>query len=315
MVDFEHIASLLTKWQLQKQDGFSQQITRFLFDRGDVLQAAHWLTRQDDLAVYDPERLLQINGLLPKPYLNVGGGPTFAYPFWENLDSAKSPLNPKPFVFGPDIDFPFKAESFDLVYSSHTLEHLDDATVQKILTEARRVLRPGAPLLIKIPDFDAALEAVRVNDISFFSDERWNFPAITPTFANRGVNDGLPARSAYVFCGFWNSSFGDLFGNYDNRAAGAYNGPVANGDADLLALMRVGSPHEIAATMTARVRQMESDFTFNHQNAWSADEMKAVLSDAGFKIFSTDKGRIVERFGFVPKIAAMFDISAFYLAT
>ena len=43
---------------------------------------------------------------------------------------------------------PFEAESFDKAYSLDVLEHLDEEGVTSMLTEARRVLKPGGKLFL-----------------------------------------------------------------------------------------------------------------------------------------------------------------------
>ena len=49
----------------------------------------------------------------------------------------------------PDEPLPFEGSSFDLVLCAETLEHVRD--VQLLLSEARRVLRPGGMLAVTTP--------------------------------------------------------------------------------------------------------------------------------------------------------------------
>jgi ubiquinone/menaquinone biosynthesis C-methylase UbiE len=49
----------------------------------------------------------------------------------------------------PDAELPFPDTSFDLVLCAETLEHVRD--VQLLLSEARRVLRPGGELALTTP--------------------------------------------------------------------------------------------------------------------------------------------------------------------
>jgi len=49
----------------------------------------------------------------------------------------------------PDAPLPFEDSSFDLVLCAETLEHVRD--VQLLLSEARRVLRPGGRLAVTTP--------------------------------------------------------------------------------------------------------------------------------------------------------------------
>ncbi len=311
----DELIHLIVKFQVDRDEHAIRRIIELLFERGDYLQAARWLMFRSDLSSYNASDLLQVNRLLPRPFLNIGGGPSFLYPMWENLDGVAGPLNPKPFALQADVRLPFKAGSFHLVYTSHTLEHLDDATVSTILAEARRVLRPGAALLVKIPDFDTVIDAWKTNRDDYFTDEWWGFGAHTPTFKNRGLSDSLLTRTAYIFCGFWNSQYGNHFDKYDAFAVGAYNGPVPMPEIEMIETMHAESPHKIASRMRDYVIAREQDYTFNHQNAWGSSEMCELISDAGFDMISIDKNKIVERFNYIPRISQMFEISSFFLAS
>jgi len=47
---------------------------------------------------------------------------------------------------------PFKNESFDYIYSSHTIEHISHKKVKKVLEEWVRVLKKGGTIEIRCPD-------------------------------------------------------------------------------------------------------------------------------------------------------------------
>ena len=307
------LASSVVKAETTSNEEPSAYIVQRLMAEGEYAQAGRWINKQTYLGGYDPALLHRLRKRLPGLYLNIGGGPQFAYPFWENLDSAKSPLNPNPFFFGPQIDFPFPDEKFELIYSSHAIEHLDNPTVEKVLAESRRCLKSGGSLLIKIPDFDETLKAWREDRTSYFENE-WNFQAVVPTLANRGVADSVTVRAAMVFCAFWNTAFGDMFGAYNAAAPGAYHGPPPMDEAELFQILSNNSPNKIAKVLRDRVEKSENDFVFNHQNGWSQTEMISLLGAHGFSFVSSDRDKIVQRFNFVPKVSQMFGISSYYLA-
>jgi SAM-dependent methyltransferase len=52
-------------------------------------------------------------------------------------------------VFGTALDLPFKDEYFDTVVSFEVLEHVTDS--RRMLTEIRRVLKPGGALILTTP--------------------------------------------------------------------------------------------------------------------------------------------------------------------
>jgi len=52
-------------------------------------------------------------------------------------------------IQGVSENIPFAGETFDVVYCSHVLEHVDDE--QKALLEMKRILKPGGVLIIGMP--------------------------------------------------------------------------------------------------------------------------------------------------------------------
>ncbi len=56
---------------------------------------------------------------------------------------------------------PFPDNSFEAVYSSHTLEHVPRAAVATFLAEIRRVLLPGGVLRLALPDLNKLVDAYR----------------------------------------------------------------------------------------------------------------------------------------------------------
>lgn len=93
-------------------------------------------------------------------YLHIGcGGVILPTPF-ENLDTR--PLLGVDHISGASkLDFP--DNSFDLVYSSHVLEHFKRAETQAVLDEWVRIVKPGGTLRISVPDFESL---IRIYDIS-----------------------------------------------------------------------------------------------------------------------------------------------------
>lgn len=53
---------------------------------------------------------------------------------------------------------PFKDNSVDYIYSSHTLEYFDLERAKIVLEEWKRVLKPGAIMRIAVPDFQVMAE-------------------------------------------------------------------------------------------------------------------------------------------------------------
>jgi SAM-dependent methyltransferase len=79
----------------------------------------------------------------------------------------------------------FDDVSFDVVFASNLLEHLDRPAADKLLAEARRVLRPGGRLILLQPNF-------RLNPGGYFDD--YTHVAI---YTDRSLSD-------YLTAGGWN---------------------------------------------------------------------------------------------------------------
>ncbi|MHC1753255.1 class I SAM-dependent methyltransferase [Humidesulfovibrio sp.] len=84
--------------------------------------------------------------------LNLGCGCRF-HPDWLNVDL----VSRHPEVMECDLScgLPFAEASMDAVYASHMLEHLERHEASSLLSECRRVLRPGGVLRLAVPDFEA----------------------------------------------------------------------------------------------------------------------------------------------------------------
>jgi predicted SAM-dependent methyltransferase len=60
---------------------------------------------------------------------------------------------------------PFFPDNFaDLVYSSHTLEHIKMDDLIPVLKEWKRILKPGGILRLSVPDFDCVLKIYNINN-------------------------------------------------------------------------------------------------------------------------------------------------------
>lgn len=198
--------------------------------------------------------------------LNIGGGKGWEHKGWINLDASRGHF------LTPETVFPVPDKSCEIVYSSHAFEHLSDETVDQMLRETRRVLK--GTFVLKIPDYDAVLDAWRNGDEEYLSAERWGMTKVIPTWKNKDVKNSLDHRASMVFCGWWNNEYGDEFGSRNPEAEGAYHGPTCS-----LKHVYTPSAHAIAAEL---VDQAPDGGHFNHRNAWSRDELRNLLKRRGF---------------------------------
>lgn len=101
--------------------------------------------------------------------INIGAGPNFKKNGWTNVD----------FYHKCDIrmdlrlkkKLPVKDGEVEIVFSSHTIEHMDDASVAFILKESYRVLKDGGTIRLSCPNADKAFKAYESNDKDFFNNK------------------------------------------------------------------------------------------------------------------------------------------------
>ncbi|MDR0466166.1 MAG: glycosyltransferase [Deltaproteobacteria bacterium] len=88
--------------------------------------------------------------------LNLGCGNAF-HSDWVNLDVSSS--NPAVLAYDLHLGIPFADDSFDVVYHSHVLEHLERPYAEHLLRECFRALKPGGTLRVAVPNLEAAVRA------------------------------------------------------------------------------------------------------------------------------------------------------------
>lgn len=95
-----------------------------------------------------------------KKILDLGSGPLFEV-FPEGMATrvdAREEVKPD---YRCDLRaLPFENESWDIVYSSHTLEHFRPRDVPLVIDEWLRVLKPGGEMRLKIPDLEFAAKQI-----------------------------------------------------------------------------------------------------------------------------------------------------------
>lgn len=86
--------------------------------------------------------------------LNIGCGSTF-HEDWVNVDIYSTSEH----VIEMDIrkGIAFEDSSFDVVYSSHVLEHMSKYAAEELVAEMIRVLKPGGILRLVVPDLEAII--------------------------------------------------------------------------------------------------------------------------------------------------------------
>ena len=100
--------------------------------------------------------------------INIGAGNLWKSKGWETLDNAPVDYNYNWQHFGKLWDTKLKSESYDIVFSSHTLEHISQFRVEKSIFEMNRILKIGGTLRILVPDLESSAKAYINKDKNFF---------------------------------------------------------------------------------------------------------------------------------------------------
>lgn len=114
-------------------------------------------------------------------FVNIGSG-DFYHPHWTNLDfdndcyrELQSKTTFIPYDLTQMAPMPFEAESVDIFYTSHTIEHLNNDCAQYLFEEVYRCLRPEGVFRVTCPDMEIQYRAYARGDSSFWPQPSpWN---------------------------------------------------------------------------------------------------------------------------------------------
>jgi len=118
-------------------------------------------------ASFSQERLLQ------RPFYNVGAG-NFYHPYWANIDFITSWYKQDSrTVIHHDLmssnPLPILTASAEIIYTSHTIEHIKEKFVSQFFSEAFRSLKEGGIFRISTgPDAETDFRALMNNDEDWF---------------------------------------------------------------------------------------------------------------------------------------------------
>lgn len=128
---------------------------------------------RNDLEMY--YRLFSKESVESKRFYNVGAG-DFRHPAWTNIDKLSKWY--KESIEGTKglVDFdllslkPFSIESntAEVVYSSHTIEHITNEAALNMFKESYRVLKKGGIIRLSTPNIDLEYRAFKCNDRDYF---------------------------------------------------------------------------------------------------------------------------------------------------
>jgi SAM-dependent methyltransferase len=114
------------------------------------------------------------DSIVNKRFYNIGAG-AFRHPFWTNIDLKSewySPVQKNRDFINFDLfslkKLPIPDNTAEIVYSSHTVEHINDEAAQNMFNESYRILKKGGIFRFATPNINLEYRAYKDNDKNYF---------------------------------------------------------------------------------------------------------------------------------------------------
>ncbi|MCS6824174.1 MAG: class I SAM-dependent methyltransferase [Cytophagaceae bacterium] len=124
------------------------------------------------------KKLYSAKALSEKRFYNVGSG-SFHHKYWTNLDYVSDWYKDgQKEVIHIDLmqmtPLPIESEKAEVIYTSHTIEHVKEEAVKYLFKEVYRCLKPGGFFRVTTgPDADLDFEALKRGDEYWFYWDYW----------------------------------------------------------------------------------------------------------------------------------------------
>ena len=123
----------------------------------------------DEIKLYSD--LYESESVIKKKFYNIGAG-GFSHPAWTNVDYESEWYKKNRFDISYDLlslkEIPIETNYAEIVYSSHTIEHITDEAAQNMFNESFRILKEGGIFRITAPNIDLDYRAYNNNDRNYF---------------------------------------------------------------------------------------------------------------------------------------------------
>ena len=225
-----------------------------------------------------------------KRFYNIGAG-GFSHPFWTNVDydSEWYEANSAKTIMGIQYDLfsleplPVETNSAEIVYSSHTVEHITNKAAHNIFKEAYRILKPNGSFRITTPNIDLDYRAYQQNDRTYFY---WiNTYSIPKNWKRVKYNKPLNNASIeQIFIAHFAASVSTLHSDGSKERIT---------DNELNKLFNEMSYEEALDYCCSKCSiEVQKKYPGNHMNWWNENKMFSMLKKAGFtKIYLSGYGQ------------------------
>lgn len=234
------------------------------------------------LALYSQYYSLQ--SIENKRFYNIGAG-TFRHPYWTNIDllsewyaesqdgidtPGNSFINYNLFSLQP---LPLQDEIAEVVYTSHTIEHVNDAAVQNMFNEAYRILKKGGIFRITTPDTDLYYKALLRQDKDFWSWRNFLDTDEICTRENRYPFNQYSLTQAFIFS----------FATHISQIIKDDSIPKMSDD-EFKELFTKKKYEDALNECTSRCKEdFQNKYPGYHMNWWNTEKAFRMLKKAGFK--------------------------------
>ncbi|MCO6453101.1 MAG: methyltransferase domain-containing protein [Caldilineales bacterium] len=263
-----------------------QLIQRFLGSQGyEIRKVSDYKSQINLYTDIYPE-----DSLNNKRFYNIGAG-GFSHPFWTNVDydSEWYASNRAETFSGIHYDLfsleplPIDSEFAEIVYSSHTVEHIDNSAAQNMFNESYRILKPGGFLRITTPNIDLEYRAYRENDRNYFYwIEMYSIPKNWRRVKyNKPLNE---ASIEQIFLTHFASSVSTLHSDGASER-------IDDNDLKIL-FSELEYEKALNHCISKCPIEIQKKYPGNHMNWWNFRKMSSMLKEAGFtKIYLSGYGQ------------------------
>lgn len=100
--------------------------------------------------------------------INIGAGRLWRSKGWETLDNGTKSLASSWQNYGKCWESKLKDNNYDIIFTSHTLEHIPQFRIEKTFYEFNRILKRNGTIRILVPDLESSAKAYIKRNKKFF---------------------------------------------------------------------------------------------------------------------------------------------------
>lgn len=217
--------------------------------------------------------------LARKPFYNIGAG-NFRHPYWTIVDKPsdwyarvqddQKLLEYDLLSFEP---LPIESNTAEIIYTSHTLEHIPNDAAKWFFSEAHRALRPGGLLRVTVPDAELFYQALCRRDRHFDNITRiYRTTEKARSYCIDRPAHELSLQQLFLWRMATSASVNHLDGSRERIT-----------DEELDRVIETKSLSEALDYCTSKCDlEVQKKYPGNHINWWTFDKFKSMFEEAGF---------------------------------